>query len=107
MRKRKVTYPVARTSRRPAAVAGTPGEPAYVRQGVVAIDVNARTGRKGLTVGTRVRIGNTGLYSGEAAIIVSLALGIIPSAVVRTDAGQTRRARTVDLEPISGVAGSQ
>ena len=102
MRKRKVTYPVPLTSRRPPGVAGSPADPAYVRNGVVAIDLNARAGQKGLTVGSRVRIGNSGLYSGEAAVIESLTPGVIPSAVVRTEAGRTRRVRTIDLEPITG-----
>jgi len=98
VRKRKVTYPVPLTSRRPGGAAANQPDTTYVRTGVVAIDVNARAGKKGLAVGTRVRIGNTGLYSGEAAVIVSLAPGVIPSAVVKTDAGRTRRVRTIDLE---------
>jgi len=100
VRRRKVTYPVALTSRRPPGVVGGPADPTFVRTGVVAIDITARAGRKGLAVGSRVRIGNTGLYSGEAAVIVSLAPGVIPSAMVRTDSGHTRRVRTIDLEPI-------
>lgn len=98
MRKRKVTYPVARTSRRPAPT-DTP-EVTYVRPSVVAIDVNAQSGREGITLGRRVRIIGGGLYSGEIAIVESMPGGLIPSALVRTEAGRTRRVRTIDLEPV-------
>jgi hypothetical protein len=47
-----------------------------------------------------VRIVGTGLYSGEAAVIETLVRGVIPAAQVRTEAGRTRRVRTIDLEPI-------
>jgi hypothetical protein len=67
---------------------------------VVTIDLNAGAGRRGLTVGDRVRIVGTGLYSGEAAVIEALVHGVIPAALVRTEAGRTRRVRTIDLEPI-------
>ena len=98
MRKRKVTYPVARTSRRPAPT-DTP-EVTYVRPSVVAIDVNAQSGREGITIGRRVRIVGGGLYSGEIAVVESMPGGLIPSALVRTEAGRTRRVRTIDLEPV-------
>src|SRR3954469_22305213 len=101
MRKRKVTYPVPLTSRRPPGTTGTAADAGYIRTGVIAIDLTARAGKKGLVVGSRVKIGNTGLYAGEAAVIVSLAPGVIPSAVVKTEAGRTRRVRTIDLEPIT------
>jgi hypothetical protein len=68
---------------------------------VASINLSASTGRAGLTVGDRVRINGTGLYSGELATIEKLASGAIPSAVVRTDAGRTRQVRTIDLEPVS------
>jgi hypothetical protein len=100
MRKRKVTYP-AKRSDRPPVRPGAGTEPAYVRATVVAIDLKAGAGRPGLQVGSRVRIAGTGLYSGEAAVVESVPGGVIPSAMVRTDAGQTRRVRTIDLEPIT------
>lgn len=99
-RKRKVNYPPARTATRPAPPAGTGPEPAYVRPTVVTIDLNAGAGRRDLTVGDQVRIVGTGLYSGEAAVIETLVRGVIPAAQVRTEAGRTRRVRTIDLEPI-------
>lgn len=104
MRKRKVTYPPAKTANKPTPRAGAGPEPAYVRQTVVSIDLNAAAGRSGLRVGDKVRINGAGLYAGEAAVIEKLAGGVIPSAVVRTDAGRTRQVRTIDLEPIRADA---
>ena len=96
-RKRKINYPVARTStKQPPA----PIEPTYTRQSVVAIDVNARSGRTDLAIGDKVRIIGTGLHSGEPATIERFAGSAIPTAVVRTDSGATRQVRTIDLEPI-------
>ena len=98
MRRKKVTYPVARTSRQP----GGPRTQADAREraGLVAINLNAREGQKGLTIGTRVRIGGDGLYAGESAVVTALSQGVIPSAMIRTEAGGTRRIRTIDLELI-------
>jgi hypothetical protein len=98
-RKRKVTYPPARTATKQPPAPGP--DPAYVRQGLVAIDLNAGSGRDGLAVGDRVRIIGTGLYAGEAAVIEKFATGVIPAALVRTEAGRTRQVRTIDLEPIA------
>lgn len=103
-RKRKVSYPVPRTSRRPADPAAPATEQTYQRPSVVAIDLTAGAGRKGVTLGSRVRIIGTGLYSGELATVESLPGGVIPSALVRTDAGRTRRVRTIDLEPVTAEA---
>jgi len=66
---------------------------------VASINLSAGTGRAGLKVGDRVRITGSGLYSGEIATIDKLSNGVIPSAVVRTEAGRTRQVRTIDLEP--------
>ena len=100
MRKRKVTYPVAKTATRQPPAAGAGPEPRYERPQVATIDVNAAQGRPGLAVGSRVRIIGTGLYSGEAAVIERFAGGVIPAAHVRTETGKTRQVRTIDLEPI-------
>jgi hypothetical protein len=54
-----------------------------------------------LSVGDRVRIAGGGLYAGEAAVIEKLTSGVIPAALVRTEAGRTRQVRTIDLEPIA------
>lgn len=100
-RKRKVTYPVARTAtKQPRAFDGLP----IVRPTVVEIEMHAGSGRTDLAVGDRVRIIGTGLYSGEAAVIEKFAAGAIPAALVRTDAGRTRQVRTVDLEPLPDQA---
>jgi hypothetical protein len=48
-----------------------------------------------------VKIGGSGLYAGELAVIESLIDGVIPAAMVRTDAGRTRRVRSVDLERVA------
>jgi hypothetical protein len=100
-RKRKVTYPPARTAnQRPSRYGAGPEAPA-VRPTVAAINLNAAAGQKNLSVGDRVRIIGGGLYSGEAAVIERFAGGVIPAAFVRTEAGHTRQVRTIDLEPIT------
>ena len=100
MARRKVTYPPPKTANRPAPPTGLPDDAPYVRPTVAIIDLTAGKGRTGLSVGGRVRITGTGLYSGEIAVIERLSKGVIPSAVVRTEAGKTRQVRTIDLEPI-------
>ena len=72
MRKRKTTYPVARTSRRPAGPAGAPEQ--QIRTTVASIDLSAGQGRDGFTTGSRVRITGVGLYSGEEATVESQVL---------------------------------
>ena len=104
MRKRKVTYPPAKTANRPAPATGLPTDPPYVRPTVATIDLSAGKGRAGLTIGGRVRIAGTGLYNGETAVIVKLVTGVIPQAVVRTEAGKTRQVRTIDLEPVGAAS---
>lgn len=101
MRKRKVTYPVARTATKQPRNLGLPGDPGYVRSTVATINLAALDVRVDLAVGHRVRIGGTGLYAGELAVVESLLSGIIPAAMVRTDAGKTRRVRAVDLERVA------
>jgi hypothetical protein len=98
--KRKVTYPPAKTASRPAARPGAGPETPMSRPTVVSIDVTAGAGRPNLAVGDRVRITGSGLYTGEAAVIERLSGGVIPAALVRTEAGRTRQVRTIDLEPI-------
>jgi hypothetical protein len=100
-RKRKTVYPPARTDTKPAPRPGAGPEAPYVRPTVATIDLNAGSGRAGLSVGDRVRIAGGGLYAGEAAVIEKLTSGVIPAALVRTEAGRTRQVRTIDLEPIA------
>lgn len=64
----------------------------------MSINLDAMKGRDHVQQGTRVQI-TSGLYAGEFAIVESVVGGVIPAAVVRTEAGKTRRARTVDLIP--------
>ena len=101
-RKRKVNYPPAKTATRSAPAPGVVGAPGRTesRNSVVAIDTNALKGRTGLSVGDRVRIAGSGLYSGEEATIERFVGSAIPAALVRTAAGRTRQVRTIDLEPI-------
>jgi hypothetical protein len=100
MRKRKTTYPVARTSRRGAGPGAAPDQ--QIRPTLAAIDLSAGQGKDGFTTGSRVRIAGAGLYTGEEAVVESIPGGVIPSVLVRTDAGRTRRVRTIDLEPLPG-----
>jgi hypothetical protein len=103
MKRRKVTYPVARTHTKGAPRAGAGPEVVMVRPNLVSIDLTAGIGRTNLKVGGRVRINGTGLYAGEDAVIERLIAGVIPAATVRTDGGGTRRVRTIDLEPLTGA----
>jgi hypothetical protein len=100
MKRRKVTYPVAKTHTKGAPRPGA-GPDTQVRPNLVSIDITAGAGRQNLKVGGRVRINGTGLYAGEIASILKLVPGVIPAASVRTDTGGTRRVRTIDLEPIT------
>lgn len=100
MRRRKVTYPPAKT-----ATSGGSGVPtgadlraAAAASRTVSINLDAMKGRGSVHEGTRVQI-MSGIYAGEFAIVESLVGGVIPAAVVRTEAGRTRRARTIDLVP--------
>jgi len=95
-KKRNTNYAAARNNRRPAA----PDRSALYPQTSVDIDPRAVKGRAGLKVGSRVRIAGGGLYAGEMAVIERLAGSVVPSAVVRTEAGRTRQVRSIDLEPL-------
>ena len=93
-RKRKVFYPPAKTSRRPPE----PGSDASPeRPNLATINLRAGAGQAGFKVGDRVRITAAGLYSGEIGVIERLSSGVIPSALVRTERGNTRQVRTIDL----------
>lgn len=97
-RKKRPAYPPARPQKRPApAGQGGPVTPATV----VTIDTRAGVGRTGIALGARVRILGTGLYAGELAVVQGLVGGVIPAAHVRTEAGRTRRVRTIDLELVA------
>jgi hypothetical protein len=80
---------------RPAAPATDAPAP-YVRP-VTHINTDALVRRTDLAIGDRVMIEGTGLYAGETAVIERLSAAMIPSAVVRTEAGRTRTVRLVDL----------
>ena len=96
MRKRKTTYAAARAGTRPAPAGRAGPRP----PNLVSIDVTAVVGRRGLSVGDRVLIAGTGLYSGETATVERFEGSVIPAAFVRTDGGGTRRVRTIDVQPL-------
>jgi hypothetical protein len=97
LKRKKVFYPKSR----PGAP-GTPGAPdadaraAAAAARTVSIDLGAATAGAGIRPGDRVQI-QSGLYAGEMATVESVVGGVIPAAVVRTDAGRTRRARAIDI----------
>lgn len=98
MRRRKVTYPTPKTATKGGSAARQdPREPGAGGR-VVSIDLSAMRGGPALRVGDRVRI-MSGLFAGEVAVVESASGGLIPAALVRTEAGRTRRARTIDLKP--------
>jgi len=99
-RKRRPTYPPPRSSKGPAPAYVPPVTPPTV----AVINRQASTGRAGIEVGMRVTILGTGLYAGETAIVESVVGGVIPAASVRTEAGRTRRVRTIDLAPVPRAA---
>jgi hypothetical protein len=98
VRRRKVVYPPAKTATRSDPSAALDPRAAAAASRIVSINLNAMTGRAGIGQGGRVQI-TSGLYAGEFAIVESVVGGVIPAAVVRTEAGRTRRVRTVDLVP--------
>jgi len=98
VRRRKVVYPPAKTATRSDPSAALDPRAAAAASRIVSINLNAMTCRAGIGQGGRVQI-TSGLYAGEFAIVESVVGGVIPAAVVRTEAGRTRRVRTVDLVP--------
>ena len=98
-RKRKVNYPPAKTATRRAPAAGS--DASIERPNLATINLEAGAGRTGFSVGDRVRIEAAGLYAGELGKIERLSAGPIPSALVRTDKGNSRQVRTIDLVPAS------
>jgi hypothetical protein len=105
--KRKKFYPKARPGA--PAVPGAPDADARAAAAAartVSIDLGAATAGAGIRPGDRVRI-QTGLYAGEMATVESVVGGVIPAAVIRTDAGRTRRARAIDIVRGAGPAPSE
>lgn len=97
MRRKKITYPPAKTATKGGSAAPVV-DPRNQSVRTVSIDTTAMLGRGELRIGDKVRI-MSGLYAGEAAIVESVVGGVIPAALVRTEAGRTRRTRTIDLAP--------
>ena len=82
----------------PGAAEAAAARSAAAASRVATINLGAMTGRADIAQGSRVQIGS-GLYAGEFAIVESVIGGVIPAALVRTEAGSTRRVRTIDLVP--------
>jgi hypothetical protein len=95
MARKKVVYRPTRPKKGPPP---SPGP--IIPPSSVTIDTTAGLGRQGIVVGSRVTILGGGLYAGEVAVVERLVGGVIPAALVRTEAGRTRQVRTVDLEPV-------
>jgi hypothetical protein len=98
MRRKRPSYPPPKTATKGGSAAAGDARAAANANRAVSINLQAMTGRSDIHQGARVRIGS-GLYEGEVAIVESVIRGVIPAAVVRTEAGQTRRVRTIDLLP--------
>jgi hypothetical protein len=100
VKKRRPTYRPPRNSKGPAPVYTPPVTPPTV----AVINRQAGAGQTGIEVGMRVTVQGTGLYAGEAAVVESISGGVIPAADIRTEAGRTRRVRTIDLLPAMDAA---
>jgi hypothetical protein len=102
VRRRKVTYPPPKTatSGGNSSNPGADARAAAAASRSVTINLDAMKGSQKVQQGGKVQIAS-GLYAGELAIVESVVGGVIPAAVVRTEAGRTRRVRTVDLVPYS------
>jgi hypothetical protein len=90
----------------PGASAAADARAAAAAARVASINLQAMTGRGDIRQGDRVVIGS-GLGAGEVATVESVVGGVIPAAVVRTDAGMARRVRTIDLTPVPPAAPSR
>ncbi len=99
MRRRKVTYPPPKTATKGAPPAPGDFDPRNPPGRTVAINLAAAAGRADIRPGGQVRV-LTGLFAGEIGVVDALTGGVIPAAVVRMSDGRTRRARTIDLEPV-------
>ena len=99
MRRRKVAYA---TPKKGAPVPGAAARPAGPPSNTVAINPGAMLRRADIVQGARVRV-VSGAHEGEIAVVESVVGGVIPAALVRTDAGVAWRVRTVDLRPEDGA----
>lgn len=104
MRRKRVTYP--KPARGTPAAGSEDARAAAAAARTVSIKLDAMTGRPEIQQGGRVQIAS-GLYEGELATVESVVGGVIPAAVVRTDAGRTRRVRAVDLIPQPDLSSSK
>ena len=96
--RRKRVFPPSRSAVPGVASAGADARAAAAAARTVSINLDAMTGQSKVVQGGRVQI-VSGLYAGEIAVVESVVGGVIPAAMVRTEAGRTRRVRAVDLIP--------
>ena len=96
MARRGRGYVPPKKTKGPAPAAREPMD----RASLATINTTAGAGRPSIQVGARVTIQGTGLFTGETAVVEKLIGGVIPAALVRTEAGRTRQVRTIDLEPV-------
>jgi hypothetical protein len=102
VKKRRPAYRPPRSSKGPAPVYTPPVTPPTV----AVINRQAGAGQTGIEVGMRVTVQGTGLYAGEIAVVESISGGVIPAADIRTEAGRSRRVRTIDLVPAPDAIGA-
>lgn len=93
-RKQRTYYPPKKS----AAPAPSDRVAPPLPRSVAVINTAAAAGKADVVPGARVLILGTGLYAGETAMVERLVAGVIPAAVVRTEAGRTRQVRTIDLQ---------
>ena len=106
MKRKRVFYPAAKTATTGAKASPSDLRAAAAAARVATINLSALTGRADIRQGMRVRIAS-GMYEGELAVVESVVGGVIPAAVVRTEAGQARRVRTTDLVPAPETPASE
>src|SRR5512141_577476 len=95
MPKRRGNQPMSKVGQKrlPPAIS----EDTIERPNLARINLSASAGKAGLKVGDRVRIGSSGMYSGQIGVIERVSTGAIHSALVRVEGGGSRQVRTVDL----------
>ena len=72
-------------------------EDTYERPNLARTNIVPGAGNAQLKVGDRVKIGSSGMYSGQIGVIERVSAGVIHSALVRVEGGGSRQVRTVDL----------
>ena len=95
MTKRKKQFFPPKVNKKGPPPAGS--DESYERPNLATINLQAGAGKQGFSVGDKVVISGSGLYSGASAVIERMSTGPIPSAQVRTLEGKSCQVRTIDL----------